>query len=136
MITVTAGVFVRDSKVLIGQRKSSGRLSGKWEFPGGKVEGNETAQDCLKRELREELNVDAHIGPLLWKGEHRYNFGTVRLLFFAVQWDGWDVLSYDHDDIQWVPLDKLMEYDFVPGDWPFVEQLAGRGGRFIELLDL
>ena len=124
MITVTAGILVRDSRVFIGKRKSTGRLPGKWEFPGGKVEEGETPEEGLKRELEEELEIEAIVGDQLGESVYRYDFGTVRLLFYRVYWESEEITSRDHDDYDWVPLDKLKNYDFVPADSAFVERLV------------
>jgi 8-oxo-dGTP diphosphatase len=124
MITVTAGIFLKDSMVFIARRRRTGRLPGKWEFPGGKVEDGETPEAGLKRELREELEIDAAVGDYLGENIHQYDFGTVRLLFYRVYWDGGEITSRDHDEYGWVPLDKLNGYDFAPADWPFVKRLV------------
>ena len=123
MITVTAGILLKDSRVFIGKRKPTGRLPGKWEFPGGKVEDGETPKESLKRELEEELEIDAVVGDCLGENIHRYDFGTVKLLFYRVYWDGGDVSSKDHEEYGWVALDELRRYDFVPAVWPFVRRL-------------
>ncbi|MDY6953789.1 MAG: (deoxy)nucleoside triphosphate pyrophosphohydrolase [Thermodesulfobacteriota bacterium] len=126
MITVTAGVLFRETRVFIARRKSAGRLAGKWEFPGGKVEDGETAEESLKRELKEELEIEAVVGDCLGESIHRYDFGTVKVLFFHVHWAGGEIHSRDHDQYRWVPLDELHRYDFVPADWPFVRRLMNR----------
>jgi 8-oxo-dGTP diphosphatase len=123
MITVTAAILIKDSKVFVAQRKAHGRLSGKWEFPGGKVEPGETPEESLKRELEEELDIDATIGQYMGDSIHRYEFGTVKILFYRAFWNGDDIVSKDHQDVQWVSMDQLNEYDFAPADLPFVERL-------------
>ena len=123
MITVTAGILFKDSRVFIAKRKATGRLPGKWEFPGGKVEDGETPEEGLKRELEEELGIEAVVGDYLGEWIHRYDFGTVKLLFYRVYWDGGDVSSKDHDEYGWVALDELKRYDFAPADRPFVKRL-------------
>jgi 8-oxo-dGTP diphosphatase len=124
MITVTAGILFKDSRVFIGKRKPAGRLPGKWEFPGGKVEEGETPEACLERELEEELEIEAMVGDLLWVSMHDYDFGTVKVLFFRVQWDGGEIHPKDHEEYGWVPVDQLKGYDFVPADRAFVRRLV------------
>jgi len=126
MITVTAGILVRDARVFIAKRKAHARLAGKWEFPGGKVEQGETPEVCLKRELEEELGIDATVGDYLGESIYRYDFGTVRILFYRAFWDGKPIVSKDHQEVQWVSLDQLDGYDFAPADIPFVEKLMAR----------
>jgi 8-oxo-dGTP diphosphatase len=123
MVTVTAGVLFRASRVFIARRKSIGRLAGKWEFPGGKLEADETAEEGLKRELAEELAIEAVVGDYLGESIYRYDFGTVKVLFFRIDWKGDDIHSRDHDQYGWVPLEELDRYDFVPADRRFVERL-------------
>ncbi len=124
MITVTAGILLKESQVFIAKRRPTGRLPGKWEFPGGKVEDGETPEQGLKRELEEELEIEAIVGEFLGENIHRYDFGTVRLLFFRVYWDGAEIHSRDHDAYEWVPLTALGNYDFAPADRPFVKRLV------------
>jgi 8-oxo-dGTP diphosphatase len=123
MITVTAGILFKDTRVFIARRKAGGRLPGQWEFPGGKVEAGETPEQGLKRELQEELEIDAVVGDRLGESIHCYDFGTVRVLFFRVYWNGEEISSKDHDEYGWVPLDELKCYDFVPADRPIVKRL-------------
>jgi len=123
MITVTAGVLFKETRVFIARRKASGRLAGKWEFPGGKVEDGETAEEGLKRELEEELEIEAMVGDCLGESVYRYDFGTVKVLFFQVRWEGGEIHSKDHDQYGWVPLDELDCYDFVAADRAFVKRL-------------
>jgi 8-oxo-dGTP diphosphatase len=123
MITVTAGVLFKGSTAFIAKRKPFGRLPGKWEFPGGKVEDGETPEQCLERELKEELEIEAAVADCLGESVHGYDFGTVRVLFFRVHWDGGKIGSKDHDEYRWVPLDELERYDFVPADRAFVKRL-------------
>ena len=86
MITVTAGILTDGGRMLVCQRRAGGRFPLKWEFPGGKVEDGESPEACLRRELREELAIEAEVGPEIYRTEHRYPNGfAVRLLFFQPQ---------------------------------------------------
>ena len=82
MVQVVAAVLMRDGKILIGQRKRTGRHPLKWEFPGGKVEPGEDPRAALARELREELNVEAVIGEELDSYEISYRDGVRLMLHF------------------------------------------------------
>ena len=124
MIEVTAGILVRDSKIFIAKRKAGGRLPGKWEFPGGKIEDGETPEACLKRELAEELDIESTVGNHLWDGTYHYDFGTIRLLVYRVYWDGNTIVPKDHEEYKWVTPDELKEYDFAPADLAFVDRLV------------
>jgi 8-oxo-dGTP diphosphatase len=125
MTTVTAGILVRNGKILIAQRKANKRLPDKWEFPGGKVEQGETPERCLARELAEELNIDVEVGDYMGDSIYRYDFGVVKILFYRAFWNGEDIVSKDHQAVKWVSMDQLSQYDFAPADIPFVEKLEG-----------
>ena len=123
MIDVTAAILVKDDKVLIAKRKSSGKLPDKWEFPGGKVEAGESAQECLKREMQEEFEIDVRVGEFLGENVYHYQHGSIRLLAYLAGWQGGDLAVKDHSDYAWVTCDRLAEFDFAPADLPFVHKL-------------
>ena len=70
-LLVAAAVIEKDGKILIAQRKKGWRFAGKWEFPGGKIEPNETPEECLRRELREELGIETEIGDFFCVSTYR-----------------------------------------------------------------
>jgi 8-oxo-dGTP diphosphatase len=123
MITVTAAILVKNSKILIAKRRPAARLPNKWEFPGGKIEQGETPEQCLKRELKEELEIEVTVGNYIEESIYRYDFGTVRLLFYRVYWNGKSIVSKDHQEVRWVSLDDLREMDFAAADVSFVDKL-------------
>ena len=86
VIEVAAGVIFRDSRVLITQRRKDDHLGGLWEFPGGKREPSESYEDCLRRELREELGIEVEVGEVLASLTHAYPDKTVHLEFFRCAW--------------------------------------------------
>lgn len=130
-VLVVAAVIERDGKVLIGQRRNGGRHALKWEFPGGKIEKGETPREALRRELAEELGIDAEIGPEIDRYEVRYgNRRPILLLFHRVpRFDGEPRNMRQGPDsvfeqIQWAEVRKLREFDFLAGDVDFVNRLA------------
>jgi mutator protein MutT len=126
-IQVTAGVILRGDLVLVCQRPLTGRHPGKWEFPGGKVEPGETLEQCLRRELEEELGIEAQIGRVLWTTRHTYpGTATVALAFFEVQGYGGELTNRAFAQICWVRVEKLGEIDFLDADREFVARLACR----------
>ena len=123
-MNVVAAVIERDGLILICQRKG-GRHALKWEFPGGKVERGETPRDALKRELREELAIEARIGDELHCAETRYGSGPVsRLKFFRETDFSGEPENLQFERIAWAERAALRSYDFLEGDIEFVKQLA------------
>ena len=117
----------------MGQRRKTDRHPLKWEFPGGKVEWGETPQQALVRELQEELEIEAEVGPELARYEHEYASGSrVHLLFFAVPSYAGDPRAHVFEQIQWTQLHLLPNLDFLDGDLDFVTRLAD--GEFLKQL--
>jgi 8-oxo-dGTP diphosphatase len=128
-IPVVAGVIERDGKVLICQRKAGARHELKWEFPGGKVEAGESPRAALARELKEELGIDAIIGSELTRYEVSYPKGvSILLIFLSVHSFRGDLDPHEFEQVAWEERRNLLGYDFLDGDWDFVEKLAS--GRF------
>ena len=127
-IRVTAGVIAHHGTVLVCQRAAGGHHAGKWEFPGGKVEPGEGLQDGMRRELEEELGIDAEIGAVLWRTEHQYaGRAPFVLTFFSITGYRGTITNRCFADMRWVPAVELGTLDFLEGDREFITQLqAGR----------
>jgi 8-oxo-dGTP diphosphatase len=124
-MNVVAAVIERDGRILICQRKRGGRHGLKWEFPGGKVEPGEDPPSALARELREELQIEAQIGPEIHTETVRYPTGpSIYLQFFQVTDFTGDPINLDFEQILWETCPNLLGYDFLEGDIPFVKKLA------------
>ncbi len=122
---VSAALILRDDKVLICQRRPDQPLGSKWEFPGGKLEPGETAEEALRRELNEELGIDAIIGTRVAHVRHNYRSGgAVDLQFFLVREYTGEASNLIFQDVRWCPLRNLPEYDFVTADRNLVRDLA------------
>ena len=124
---VVAAVIERDQEVLIGQRRLNDRHALKWEFPGGKVEPHESPKDALRRELQEELGIDAEIGPEIVRYEFQYPKRAPILLIFhqVTKYEG-EVRNDAFAQIKWERRERLPNYDFLDGDHDFVRRLARR----------
>ncbi|NYE58107.1 8-oxo-dGTP diphosphatase MutT [Carboxydothermus ferrireducens] len=124
MKTVTAAIIIHKGKVLITRRKLNDKyLPGKWEFPGGKVEQGETPEDCLVREIKEELDLNIKITQFFGESIYEYPFFIIRLLAFLAQPVSGKIKLNDHAEARWVEIKDLNFYDFAPADLPFVEKL-------------
>ena len=124
---VAVAIIEKDGAILIGKRKWGTQFVGSWEFPGGTVEEGETPEECLRRELEEELAVPAEIGELFCVTEHTYEPGwTIRLLAYRVRVTSDRFVLSDHDEIRWVRPEELTGYRFPDADEPIVELLANK----------
>ena len=125
MTRVVAGLIIRDSQILVCQRTRHQSMPLKWEFPGGKIEAGEQPRDALRRELEEELGIDAEVGDEVSRIVHTYpNGGTVELRFFTVRNYTGTLENRIFRDIQWTDPKTLTVYDFLAADEPIVRQLA------------
>ena len=124
VVEVSAGILVRDHLVLACQRGPQSSHAGKWEFPGGKRELGESAEQCLQRELEEELGIDATVGAEVWRTEHQYTGRPrVRLTFFRVDRFRGEPLNRVFGDIRWVLVERLAALDFLDADRESVARL-------------
>ena len=126
MINVTAAIMQRDGKILIAKRSSTSSLPNKWEFPGGKVEVGETPEECLARELYEEFDIIVTVGEFFSESVYQYERKTVRLLAFKVQYDKDITTMNAHDDVRWVPVEELLDYDLAQADVPIAREVQKR----------
>ena len=128
-LTVVAALILRDSKILVCQRRHDDSRPLQWEFPGGKVEPGETPQEALARELREELGIEATIGRELFRTRHRYRESQpeLELIFFQANVDRSAPLqNLVFEGFEWAEPAALPDYNFLQADEEFVALLASR----------
>lgn len=120
---VIAAVIEKDGKILIAQRAKQDALYGKWEFPGGKMESNETEHECLQRELFEEFGIKAHIGSYICSSffEHKEHLTQMRV-YYVHSFFG-ELHLYEHQQIKWVDRKELPLFDMPEPDKPIVMKL-------------
>jgi mutator protein MutT len=115
-IDVAAALIFRDGKILIAQRHADSHLGGLWEFPGGKCERNETFEECLVREIREELGVEIFANKLFKEIVHAYPNKTVRLKFFSCRLVHGEPQPLGCAALKWIGESELDNYKFPDAD--------------------
>ncbi len=125
MKRVVAALIVKDGKILVCQRTKHQTMPLKWEFPGGKIEEGEQPRDALRRELEEELGIDATIGDEVSRIRHEYKSGnSVELRFFVVHDFKGELENRIFRDMQWSARKDLPSFDFLEADLRLVADLA------------
>ena len=122
-VEVSAGLIFRDGKLLITQRYADSPQGGLWEFPGGKREPGETFEQCLARELREELGVEASVGEVFEDIVHAYPQSVIHLKFFVCRLEGGEPRTLGCSAIAWVSRSALKDYEFPAADGRLLEKL-------------
>ena len=128
-IKVTAAVIERDGKVLIAKRQEGDRFEGRWEFPGGKIEAGESSEECLRRELREELGVEIEAPEYLCSVPFKTLGISIELMAFRTNLLAGEVRCHDHDEVRWVEPERLEDFDLTEPDRLVVATVFPRGGR-------
>jgi len=123
-IEVAAGLVFHEGKLLITQRPPTGHLANLWEFPGGKREPGETFEECLRRELQEELGIEVVVGHLLAEVAHPYPEKSVSLRFYRCGWTGGKPIAIGCQDFKWITPQELAAHPFPAADQQILEELA------------
>jgi 8-oxo-dGTP diphosphatase len=123
-IDVSAALIFHEGKLLITRRYADSHLGGLWEFPGGKREAYETFEQCLIREIREELGMEISVGELFEEITHAYPEKTVHLKFFACKWKSGEPKTLGCAAFQWIRQNELADYSFPAADAQLLKKLA------------
>ena len=127
MVEVVAAL-IRDGKRFMACQRPAHKARGLlWEFVGGKVEPGESHEEALIRECREELDVEVTVGDVYMALTHVYPDLTVRLTLFNAQIAKGEPKMLEHNDIRWITVEEISEYDFCPADEEILEELKKRG---------
>jgi len=127
MINVSCAIIVNSiGQVLVTQRSPLMPLPLKWEFPGGKIEDNETAEECLIREIKEELNIEIEITSALSPNDHQYPDKLIRLLPFICKQTRGEIVLKEHTDYKWLDVKDLLDLDWAEADIPIVKQYLNK----------
>ena len=124
VIPVASGIIIKESKVLIGLRSKRDQGGGLWEFPGGKIELEESDKNAVIRELKEELGIDASVKQKVMQYVHKYKNTLYDISFFEINSYYGEVKMNVHDEIKWVDLSTLKDYDFISGDLLFIDKVV------------
>jgi 8-oxo-dGTP diphosphatase len=135
VIEVVCGVILDGDKVLCVQRSETMSLPLKWEFPGGKIEKNETPQQCLYREIKEELGVSIDILEKLTNSYYDYGSFEIILIPYLCKYLGDEIILSEHKAFEWLLFSELTMLEWAPADVPIVKEViklnANNNGRFI-----
>jgi len=123
-ILVTAGILTDGHKILVCQRHRSDSYGLQWEFPGGKVRDGEGMKESLRRELAEELQIDADVGDEVFRLRHRYPDRYVEVVFFSVRSYRGTMANRVFEAVEWAAREQLPEYDFLEADRELVVRIA------------
>ncbi|TDQ15219.1 8-oxo-dGTP diphosphatase [Algoriphagus boseongensis] len=122
-ISVTCAIIIHQGKILAARRSQTMDLSGKWEFPGGKMEEDEEAEDCLIREILEELGITIISLKALTPVNYSYPTKTIRLIPFLCSWESGEISLLEHEQVCWLEKKDLFSLDWAEADLPIVHEL-------------
>ena len=127
-IEVAAAIIVKDNRIFATQR-GYGEFKDGWEFPGGKIEPGESAQEALVREIREELDVDIRVGKLLETVEYDYPEFHLTMHCFICELLSEEIVLKEHEDARWLKKDELDSVPWLPADIPIIEKIKAYMGQ-------
>lgn len=128
-VHVVGAAIVRGGRCLVTRRSARASMPLAWEFPGGKVEPGEPPRDALRRELAEELGIDAEVGELLGEGDGRVGEALIHLEVYACRWVGGELELREHHELGWFLAEELDGLDWPPADLPIVPAVKAYVGR-------
>ncbi|WP_298272348.1 (deoxy)nucleoside triphosphate pyrophosphohydrolase [Geobacter sp.] len=126
---VTCAIIERDGLVLAAQRSAAMSLPLKWEFPGGKIDPGESPEECLRRELVEEMGIHVRVGQSLPASTHQYPTFTVTLHPFVCTIETGEIVLHEHAAIAWLPPNELHTLDWAEADVPVIESYRAERGE-------
>jgi 8-oxo-dGTP diphosphatase len=121
MIDVACAIILKEDKILVTQRSEKMSLPLKWEFPGGKIEHGEKADDCILREIKEELNIEIEIIEKLETKIFDYGNFSIKLVPFISNYVCGDLLLTEHKDSRWLSRTDLALLDWASADIPVLD---------------
>ncbi|MBC5864595.1 (deoxy)nucleoside triphosphate pyrophosphohydrolase [Flavobacterium sp. F339] len=122
MIDVTCALIFLENKILVTQRSEKMKLPLKWEFPGGKLEENESEIDCIKREILEEINIEIEVVKQLSNSVYDYGSFKINLIPFIANYVSGEIILSEHKDYKLLDKSELQNLDWAEADLPIVEE--------------
>ena len=126
MKQVAAAIIFNKGKILVTRRAPGEKLAGYWEFPGGKLEGNETPQECIVRELREELGLHAAAGGVIASSVYEYTGGAIELIAVECAVQNYEIGLTVHDAYEYVQPEALLDIRLAPADIDIAKKIVKR----------
>jgi len=123
MINVVCAIIMVGDKILVTQRSEKMKLPLKWEFPGGKIEQNESDIDCIEREIKEKLNIKIKVLKKLTNNIHSYIGLHVNLIPYIVEYVSGEIILTEHKSFNLVEKENLLKLDWAEADLPIVREL-------------
>ena len=123
VIPVSSAIIIKNGKILIGLRSKKDQGGGLWEFPGGKIELEESDVNAIIRELKEELGINAIVEQKIMQYVHKYKNTLYDISFFEINSFNGEVKMNVHDEIKWVDIYSLKDFVFISGDLLFIDKL-------------
>lgn len=121
MIRVVCGIVYNNEKIFLCRRNVNKHLAGFWEFPGGKIENNESPEEALHRELSEELGMTVSVLGYLGSNQHQYSSNKIKLIAYNCLFIDATLNLIDHDQCKWVLPSDLKNYQIAPADIPLIK---------------
>lgn len=121
-VNVTCAIIVLKDKTLVVQRSETMKLPLKWEFPGGKVDFGETEEECILREIKEELNINVEIVSRLTPSPHQYPNISIELIPFIAQFKNGSINLTEHKKYVWLKKEELIDLDWAEADLPILKE--------------
>jgi 8-oxo-dGTP diphosphatase len=122
MIHVTCAIIHFDGKILVTQRSEKMKLPLKWEFPGGKLEEDESEADCIKREILEEINIEIEVVKQLSNSVYDYGSFKINLIPFIANYVSGEIILSEHKNYNLLDKSQLLNLDWAEADLPIVEE--------------
>ena len=123
MIKVTCAIILFNSKILVTQRAEKMSLPLKWEFPGGKIEEGENVIECIKREIKEEINIEIEVVKQLSNSIYNYGTFTINLIPFLSKYVSGEIILSEHSNYKLLDKSELINLDWAAADLPIVAEL-------------